>query len=116
MVDDTDAVKERGRQFRFDDPSLVDDDLYELSASLRKVCPVSKNDQDGGAYFVWKYDDVGQCLRDSRLTVEIKRYLNEPQFIPNRIDPPMHTLVRRELNPSFSLASVKVLEIGRAHV
>ncbi len=81
----------------------------------RELAPAVWNDStDYGFLMVQRYDDVMELLKQTDVLVSDNVNAFDPQMeiplIPNALNPPEHTKVRRVLNPFFSPAAVKRLE------
>lgn len=110
--DDATRVRALARVFAFDDPMMTEDKYHDLFAAARKTCPVVKSDGIiGGSYLVSRFDDVGHCLKDWQTWGhEVPRYPGGPIDIPLQVDPPLHTLMRRDLAAPFILKNVLKLK------
>ena len=113
--EDASAVERAERAalaFTFSDKSLGADEIQDLFASFRRFCPVAKTDLDGGAYLVTRSADISRCLRDSEFFTSAEPlFENVPcNQIPLNVDPPMHALYRKDLNPRFALAKILEME------
>src|SRR3954462_1577160 len=81
----------------------------------RELAPAVWNDStDYGFLMVQRYDDVMELLKQTDVLVSDNVNAFDPHMqiplIPNSLNPPEHTKVRRVLNPFFSPAAVKRLE------
>jgi cytochrome P450 len=85
----------------------------EITADLRRRCPVAHTERFHGAYLVTRYDDVVAVAQDTdrfsnRITAVNE---NDPAEIrleapPITLDPPAHGPLRRSLLPPFSPKAV----------
>jgi cytochrome P450 len=82
-------------------------------AELLQRCPVARTDFGGSPLvYISRYDDVSSALRHPEVfTSEGDHFhLAEDPLIPLQVDPPMHTVYRRLLNPRFVQREVGPLE------
>jgi cytochrome P450 len=111
-------VASRAQAFSIHDQSLVGE-VYDLFATLRQQCPVAHSERDNGFYAVTKYADIAHCMKDATTFstaygVSIPASAERPRWIPMAMDPPEHTLYRRDLNVLFSPRRVKAVEAETA--
>ncbi|WP_432841569.1 cytochrome P450 [Dactylosporangium sp. CA-092794] len=107
-------VRERLATFSIHDNSLVDE-IYDLFAQMRDLCPVAHSNADNGFWAVSRHDDVVHCLKDAGTFsvargVSIPANPDRPSWLPMAVDPPAHTDYRRDLNVLFSPRAVKAVE------
>lgn len=109
MLNDIAAVQQQGRRFSFNDGEIDEAAMHEFFNRAREQCPVVKTEAIlGGSYLVSKFDDVSRCLKDWRtFGHEVEGYPGAPIDIPIQVDPPLHTELRKDLNPQFSLRSIR---------
>ena len=110
------AVSE-ARDFNpFEDEFL--DREFEIYRTLREHVPIARSEAmadpalgDGtGGWVVTRYDDGCEILTDAeQFSSQVQDYPVRP-WIPQAIDPPMHTSYRRILNPMFTPKEMAKLE------
>jgi len=88
---------------------------YALLNAEREDSRFSWNDStDHGFWMINRYDDVVEAVRrhDDFSNEQVNAFVNDMAvpLLPNSLDPPEHTQMRRLLNPFFSPAAVKRLE------
>lgn len=88
---------------------------YALLNAEREASRFSWNDStDHGFWMINRYDDVVEAVRrhDDFSNEQVNAFVNDMAvpLLPNSLDPPEHTQIRRLLNPFFSPAAVKRLE------
>jgi cytochrome P450 len=88
---------------------------YALLNAEREESRFSWNDStDHGFWMINRYDDVVEAVRrhDDFSNEQVNAFVNDMAvpLLPNSLDPPEHTQMRRLLNPFFSPAAVKRLE------
>lgn len=88
---------------------------YALLNAEREESRFSWNDSvDHGFWMITRYDDVVEAIRrhDEFSNEQVNAFVNDMAvpLLPNSLDPPEHTQLRRLLNPFFSPAAVKRLE------
>jgi cytochrome P450 len=83
----------------------------ETLARMRSLCPVAHSEEYGGFWVVTDYDDVLRVAQDWR-TFSSESGLTVPvapitvRSIPVEIDPPLHRVYKRLINPYFTPAAV----------
>lgn len=97
--------------YRKDRPAFA---TYEVLNAERELGPAVWNDStEHGFLMVSRYDDVTELLREHDSLVNDCVNAFDPNMttplLPNSLNPPEHTKLRRELNPFFSPAAVKRL-------
>lgn len=98
--------------YRLERPML--ENYAKLNAE-REQSRFSWNDSvDHGFWMITRYDDVVEAIRrhDEFSNEQVNAFVNDMAvpLLPNSLDPPEHTQLRRLLNPFFSPAAVKRLE------
>ncbi|HWJ10256.1 MAG TPA: cytochrome P450 [Nocardioides sp.] len=98
--------------YRLERPVLEN---YQLLNAEREDARFSWNDStDHGFWMVNRYDDVVEAIRmfDTFSNRQVNAFVNDMAvpLLPNSLDPPEHTQMRRMLNPFFSPAAVKRME------
>jgi cytochrome P450 len=81
---------------------------WEIFGYAREHCPVPRASEGDGFWLVTRYEDVRRVLEDWR-TFSSTKSGTTPSPVPLTpidVDPPVHTAVRRLLNPLFSRAAV----------
>ena len=89
-------------------------ETYDL---LRTHLPVARSEKmgngpvgDSPGWVLTRYDDGSEVLRDPEtFSSQVANYPVRP-WIPQAVDPPMHTAYRRILNPWFTLDAMTKLE------
>jgi cytochrome P450 len=99
-------------------PSEFLDREFEIYDTLREHFPIARSESmknaslgggDGG-WVLTRYDDCSEVLRNPEtFSSETANYPVRP-WIPQAVDPPMHTGYRRILNPWFTADSMTKLE------
>jgi cytochrome P450 len=107
--DQAEEVRRLASEFTFEGQTVTEAQMHELFERMRGVCPVAKSDAiDDGTYLVSRYADIQRCFRDPATFVSsVGRYPGEPKEIPVGIDPPFHTLARKDLHRPFALPNVR---------
>jgi len=92
------------------------DHEFETYRLLRENTPVARSEHGamgmgaGGTWFLTRYDDIAEVLREpENYSSQVSAYPVRP-WIPQAIDPPMHTGYRRILNPWFTVDAMSKLE------
>lgn len=98
--------------YRLERPMLEN---YALLNEEREASRFSWNDSvDHGFWMITRYDDVIEAIRmfEEFSNAQVNAFVNDMAvpLLPNSLDPPEHTKMRRMLNPFFSPAAVKRLE------
>jgi cytochrome P450 len=98
--------------YRLERPMLEN---YHLLNTEREESRFSWNDStDHGFWMINRYDDVVEAIRmfEEFSNAQVNAFVNDMAvpLLPNSLDPPEHTQMRRMLNPFFSPAAVKRLE------
>lgn len=81
---------------------------WEIFRYARERCPVARTEEGGGFWLVTRYEDVRQVLEDWRTFSSTESAITPSpvKLPPIDADPPVHTAVRKLLNPLFSRAVV----------
>jgi hypothetical protein len=92
------------------------EDEFETYELLREHLPIARTGGTmqgpvaGGAWFLTRYEDMAEVLREpADFSSQISNYPVRP-WIPQAVDPPMHTSYRRILNPWFTVDAMSKLE------
>jgi cytochrome P450 len=98
--------------YRLERPMLEN---YQLLSEEREASRFSWNDStDHGFWMINRYDDVVEAIRmfEEFSNAQVNAFVNDMAvpLLPNSLDPPEHTQMRRMLNPFFSPAAVKRME------
>ncbi|MEP6960626.1 MAG: cytochrome P450 [Acidobacteriota bacterium] len=95
---------------------------HEEYARMRRECPVAHSTAFNGFWSMFRYQDVGDSLRQSDLFItSVQNVVPKVAFTgrrpPLHFDPPEHTPYRRALNPFFAESKMRKLEPDvRRHV
>lgn len=96
---------------------------YEVLNEIRERAPILWNDAHGEGFFMLtRYAEVSEALQDtSAFNNDVIQAINPREdaiyFLPNMLNPPEHTDLRRVLNRWFSPSAVrKAAPMIRAHV
>lgn len=89
--------------------------FHQTLADLRRRCPVLHSSRYGGHWVVTRYEDVVRVAQDwetfsSQLGVAIRPTQMTTPAIPEHIDPPLHRIYKRLVNPYFTPAAVAPYE------
>jgi len=99
-------------------PSEFLDHEFEVYDTLREYLPVARSeamrsaslDGAGGGWVVTRYDDGCEILKNpADFSNQTQNYPVRP-WIPQAVDPPLHTSYRRVLNPWFTVEAMTKLE------
>jgi cytochrome P450 len=110
------AVSE-AREFNPFKPEFLEHE-YETYEVLREHLPIARSESmtgdlfggRGGGWVVTRYADAGEVLRNTDdFSSQSGSYPVRP-WIPQAVDPPMHTAYRRILNPWFTADAMAKLE------
>ena len=90
---------------------------FETYDLLREHLPIARVERgpmgmgpDDSVWFLTRYDDIAEVLREpADFSSQTSNYPVRP-WIPQAIDPPMHTSYRRILNPWFTVDAMAKLE------
>ena len=98
--------------YRHDRPAFT---TYPLLNAEREIAPAVWNDStEHGFLMVGRYDDVTALLKEHETLVNDNVNAFDPHMeidlLPQSLNPPEHTKLRRVLNPFFAPAAVKRLE------
>jgi cytochrome P450 len=93
----------------------VSDNLTETLRHMRSSCPVTHSDQQGGYWIATRYEDILRIAQDwetfsSALGVAIPSSKMVLPAIPEHLDPPLHRIYKRLINPHFTPAVVADFE------
>ncbi|HXN61153.1 MAG TPA: hypothetical protein VN886_11950 [Acidimicrobiales bacterium] len=88
---------------------------FDVLTEMRAKCPVAHSEALGGFWVLTKYSEVSSAARDwqtftSVHGVGIVAVENQPPLGPIELDPPLHSELRKVLNPFFTAPSVARIE------
>jgi cytochrome P450 len=92
-------------------------DLYDANpqegyAQLRAMCPVARTEEFGGVWGLFRYDDIVAAAKDHKTFSNANpRHPGMPRP-PLEVDPPIHTAVRKTMQPMFGKKYMTALEPG----
>jgi cytochrome P450 len=102
------------RDFDIDDPGFNEHFFKALELMARK-CPVVRSNVGEGYWMVTRQEEIRRIGQDWRTFTSAKGYLpnrppDVPFFVPEEVDPPIHSAWRRVLNPFFGPRAIAQYE------
>ncbi len=85
--------------------------FHETLARMRSLCPVARSEEYGGFWVVTRYEDVLAVAQDWETFSSAHKLTVPPapvaiRNLPVEVDPPLHRIYKRLINPYFTPAAV----------